>query len=271
MRKMKLNNGTKKGTFFIMIIVCCAAALLVNLQSVKANSPVLDEGDNQASTGAELNHALVSLIDLGKETTVSDSPLRLVLKWQGESSSYADLSAEVAELSTSLGLNVPSGTEEDGHMTYRTEAVKPYESRLSLFWSELSAGNSYVIVTLDTADLQNEAGFQAAAREVSMILEQNKIKAEWNVSLQGSAQEQGAPEKVLAQTESLMDEQFEAVTGGESYKDISTVSRTYSIPNLNRSVMSGNQSVSAQIAVHHEDQKGTNRVTIGFPLITIEY
>lgn len=178
-----------------MIIVCCAAALLVNLQSVKANSPVLDEGDNQASTGAELNHALVSLIDLGKETTVSDSPLRLVLKWQGESSNYADLSAEVAKLSTSLGLNVPSGTEEDGHMTYRTEAVKPYESRLSLFWSELGEGNSYAIVTLDTADLQNEAGFQAAAREVSMILEQNKIKVEWNVSLQGSAQEQGAPEK----------------------------------------------------------------------------
>lgn len=68
-----------------------------------------------------------------------------------------------------------------------------------------------------------------------------------------------------------MHDRFEAVTGGESYKDISTVSRTYSIPNLNRSVMSGNQSVSAQIAVHHEDQKGTNRVTIGFPLITIEY
>jgi hypothetical protein len=262
MLKTMMNNGKRKGTLLLLIFLCCTAALLVDFQSVNAKSTV----------GNGLNSSLKSLIDLGKEATVSSSPLRLVLKWQGPISGYNDdPSVEVAKLSARLGLSVPSGTEEDGHMTYRAETTKAYETRLSLFWSELGEGNSYVIVTLDTANLQNEDSFQAVAGEVSAILEQNKINAEWNVSLQGITDKQGAPEEILSQTELLIDEQFEVVTPKESYSDVATVSRTYSIPGLKRSVVSGNDVVSAQIAVHHEDLKGENRLTIGFPLITIEY
>ncbi|WP_339318893.1 YwmB family TATA-box binding protein [Paenibacillus sp. FSL R10-2734] len=271
MLKTMLNNGTKKRTLFILLFLCCTVALLINFQSAKAKSIVLDEVASQASVTAELNGSLMSLIDLGTKTTVSGSPLRIVLKWQGAISGYNDPSVEVAKLSIHLGLTVPSGIEEEGHMTYRSTAVKPYGSNLSLFWSDLGEGNSYVIVTLDTSDLQNEASFQGFADEVSTILEQNNIKAEWNVSLQGIAEQQGGPEEVLSQTEGLLIEQFKAVSEKESYKDVTTISRTYSIPDLKRSVVSGNHSISAQIAVHHEDQKGTNRLTIGFPLITIEY
>jgi hypothetical protein len=85
------------------------------------------------------------------------------------------------------------------------------------------------------------------------------------------AEKQGEPESVLSQTEGLLKEQFTTVSEKESYTDVATISRTYSIPDLRRSVVSGNHSVSAQIAVHHEDQNGTNRLTIGLPLITIEY
>ncbi|WP_340005022.1 YwmB family TATA-box binding protein [Paenibacillus sp. FSL K6-0276] len=271
MLKTMLNNGTKKGTLFILLFVCCTVALLVNFQSVKAKSIALDEVVSQASVTSELNGSLMSLIDLGKKTTVSDSPLHIVLKWQGAISGYNDPSVEVAKLCARLGLTVPSGIEEEGRMTYRSTAAKPYESRLSLFWSELEEGNSYVIVTLDTADLQNEASFQVIADEVSTMLEQSNIKAEWNVSLQGIAEKQGGPEEVFSQTEGLLKEQFETVSEKESYKDVATVSRTYSIPDLKRSIVSGIHSVSAQIAVHKEDQQGTNRITIGFPLITIEY
>lgn len=271
MLKVMLNSGTKKGTLFILLFLCFTVALLVNLQSVKAKSIDQDEVVSQASVTSELNGSLMSLIDLGRKTTVSGSPLRIVLKWQGAISGYNDPSVEVAKLSTRLGLTVPSGIDEDGHMTYRSAAVKPYGSRLSLFWSELEEGNSYVIVTLDTADLKDEASFQGLADEVSTILEQSNIKAEWNVSLQGIADQQGGPEGVLSQTEGLLKEQFKAVDEKESYKDVATVSRTYSILDLKRSIVSGNHSVSAQIAVHQEDQHGTNRLTIGFPLITIEY
>ncbi|MBY3624300.1 hypothetical protein HGO21_32875 [Acinetobacter sp. CUI P1] len=271
MLKAMLNNGTKKGTLFILLFLCCTVALLVNLQSAKAKSIDLDEVVSQAPVTSELNGSLMSLINLGTKTTISGSPLRVVLKWQGAISAYNDPSVEVAKLSAHLGLSVPSGSNEDGHMTYRSTAVKPDRSHLSLFWSELGEGNSYVIVTLDTADLKDKVSFQEAAEEVSTILEQSNIKAEWNVSLQGIAKQQGGPEGVLSQTEGLLKEQFKAVDEKESYTDVATVSRTYSIPDLKRSVVSGNHSVSAQIAVHQEDQNGTNRLTIGFPLITIEY
>ena len=271
MLKAMLNNRTKKGTLYIILFLCCTVALLVNLQSAKANSVDPDEVVSHVSVTSELNGSLMSLIDLGTKTTVSGSPLRVVLKWQGAISGYDDPAAEVAKLSTHLGLNVPSGIDEEGHTTYRSTAVQQDRSRLSLFWSELGEGNSYVIVTLDTADLKDKASLQGAADEVSTILEQSNIKAEWNVSLQGVAEQQGGPEGVLSQTEGLLKEQFKAVDEKESYTDVATVSRTYSIPDLKRSVVSGNHSVSAQIAVHQEDQNGTNRLTIGFPLITIEY
>jgi hypothetical protein len=271
MLKVMLNNGTKKGTFLILLFLCCTVALLVNFQSAKAKSIDLNEVLPQASVTSELNGSLMNLIDLGTKTTVSGSPLRIVLKWQGAISGYNDPSVEVAKLSTRLGLTVPSGIEEEGHMTYRSTTVKPYGSRLSLFWSELGEGSSYVIVTLDTADLKDKASFQGNADEVSTILEQSNIKAEWNVSLQGMAEKQGGPESVLSQTEGFLKEQFTTVSEKESYTDVATISRTYSIPDLRRSVVSGNHSVSAQIAVHHEDQQGTNRLTIGLPLITIEY
>lgn len=191
MLKAMLNNGTKKGTLFILLFLCCIVALLVNLQSAKAKSIDQDEAVSHTSVTSELNASLMSLIDLGTKTTVSGSPLRIVLKWQGAISGYNDPSVEVAKLSARLGLTVPSGNDEDGHMTYRSAAVKPYGSRLSLFWSELGEGNSYVIVTLDTADLKDKVSFQGAADEVSTILEQSNIKAEWNVSLQGIAENQG--------------------------------------------------------------------------------
>lgn len=57
----------------------------------------------------------------------------------------------------------------------------------------------------------------------------------------------------------------------ESYEDVSTVSRSYAIPGIKRFVNSGDHKIALQVAVHKNDNDNSNRVTIGLPVITIEY
>lgn len=271
-KRMTSGGTTKgKGTLIILIFLLCIVALLVIYQNANAKSSVGDSVISNPSINSELKSSLKYLIATGKKITASDSQERIVLKWQGTISSSGDPSTKAAELSAQLGLDAPSSVNEDGHMTYRSAGVMAYEAQLSLFWSELGEGASYVIVTLDTSDLKNEESIQSIADGVSATLEQNSIDAEWNISFQGITNQQGTPAEVLKQTEAELHEHYEAVSAKESYEDVATVSRTYSIPELNRSVVSGNHVIAAQIAVHQEDQKGSNRVTIGYPLITIEY
>ncbi|MNP78674.1 hypothetical protein D3C76_1763460 [compost metagenome] len=57
----------------------------------------------------------------------------------------------------------------------------------------------------------------------------------------------------------------------ESYEDNTTYSRSYSVPGLERTVRSGRHALALQLAVHTNGNNNANRVTIGLPLITIEY
>ncbi|MGV2685907.1 hypothetical protein GNF82_16400, partial [Clostridium perfringens] len=57
----------------------------------------------------------------------------------------------------------------------------------------------------------------------------------------------------------------------EDYADDKTQSRSYEDPSLGAFVMSGDTPIHMQIAVHEDSLKKSSRITIGFPVITIEY
>ncbi len=49
----------------------------------------------------------------------------------------------------------------------------------------------------------------------------------------------------------------------ETYQDETTVSNAYQVPSLKTRVRSGDTWLNMQVAVHEDDVRGTNRVTIG--------
>nr|WP_246354658.1 YwmB family TATA-box binding protein [Paenibacillus phytohabitans] len=97
------------------------------------------------------------------------------------------------------------------------------------------------------------------------------IVAEWNVSLQAPAKEQSGPQAALLATEQNLAAQLPGIHAEENYADETTSSRSYNVPGLQRTVSSGGHELSLQLAVHRDGNEDRNRVTLGLPLITIEY
>ncbi|MGN7765425.1 YwmB family TATA-box binding protein [Paenibacillus sp. 22594] len=251
-----------------------AAAAHTPSQVAPSFTPTQTSSKAIADTGTDgLADSLERMAGLGGTATLPDSPLRLVLKWQGEYSTGTSgvSTAEAAQsLAAKLGLGAVSRSDEDGHMTSRAAAVLA-GAQATLFWSELGGGRSYVIVTFETADLRNAPELPAAAEAAGQQMHQAGIAAEWNASLQGTAKAQSGPEAALFLIEQSIQEQLPGMNPEESYEDDTTYSRSYSVPGLERAVSSGSHSIALQLAVHKNGNNNTNRVTLGFPLITIEY
>lgn len=57
----------------------------------------------------------------------------------------------------------------------------------------------------------------------------------------------------------------------ERYTDATTVAISYEAPELPLMIQSGEHQVQMQMAVHEDKEQQDTRITLGFPLITIEY
>ncbi|WP_379138643.1 YwmB family TATA-box binding protein [Paenibacillus sp. sgz500958] len=262
--------------FLLMLCLGVTAVMLAGLLSGTAKEAVAASQSHTSAKGEHLDalplDAPTQLIALGKQATVPGSALRMVLKWQGEISVGSEHSAKAAqELAFAMGLGKVSGAEEDGHVTYRAEAKRNDQVKISMFWSELDGETSYVIVTFETADALKAGEWQSDAEEAGRIMRSNGIAAEWNMTVQGKANAQGTPREVLAHTEQDMLGAFSSVVPVERYEDDTTSSRSYTVPGVKRSVESGDHAISMQAAVHRDSNDGSKRVTIGLPLITVEY
>ncbi|MDQ0193734.1 YwmB family TATA-box binding protein [Paenibacillus wynnii] len=253
-------RGGIKGVLLVLIL-CSITLLLAGFRGQV----------EQESQSAELQRSIPLLSSLGKSVTAPGSPLRLVVKWQGEyigSSHAAGLAA--TNLTSELGLGEVSREDGKEHLTYRSTAGSD-GFKTTMLWTELGDESSYVIVTLETADLLNASDLQAAAEQAGTKLREAGITAEWNTSLQGVAKEQGDPREALMLTEQNMKAQLPKLKVQEKYEDATTASHSYSTSALQHSVVSGEHKIVLQTAIHQDAVKGSSRVTIGLPLITIEY
>jgi hypothetical protein len=248
--------------------------LLAGFRSGADQEPVISSGDaaTESSDPAAMAQSLKLLTSVGQEVTAAGSPLRLVLKWQGAySGDAADSVREADLLAEHLGLGKAAASEEDGHVTYRASGFRDSYSKLSMFWSEIGENSSYVIVTVETQDLMKAATFQTAAQEAGTMMQNIGISPEWNASLQGVTSLQDSPREALVQLQGTIAGRLSGLKAVEGYEDETTYSRSYSVPGLERFVYSGDHKLALQAAVHKNGNDNSNRVTIGLPLITIEY
>lgn len=69
----------------------------------------------------------------------------------------------------------------------------------------------------------------------------------------------------------MLEGKLQGISAAETYEDAATASISYTVPSTMHTVQSGEHRLALQAAVHKDDVLGGNRVTIGLPLITIEY
>ncbi|WP_422658290.1 YwmB family TATA-box binding protein [Paenibacillus sp. EC2-1] len=245
-----------------MILLCGMTVILAGFTG--------DSAKNKSSEFVKENSgdSLKLLYSLGEMQV--DSPLHVTVKLQGERRDFSSdkIEATVEALKAEIGLKDMFMDTENGEQSYRVrEVISGMDVRMD--WVQ-AGGHSYVKFQLDTVGTANFQHLIDIQKKVEGILEEVGIIAAWNASVQGSVNNSLSAEKTMQLVEGKMESNL-SLNEVDSYQDSTTESRSYKVPSLGTFVMSGDQQIHMQVAVHEDSMKKNNRITIGFPVITIEY
>jgi len=218
----------------------------------------------------------------------SEGSLRATVKWQGTWNSLLEPSEAAYALTSRLGLSTPVENEVQGHRVYKAHGSEGgVYSKLSVMPEE--GGTSYYVILLMEGDARANADlFSELQSTYGHSLQDEGVDVNWNAALQGSVTNSlsnsiemegqlsafsGAPiqdllNKIEQQTVSTL-----RLQGAEEYVDeeSQTVSRSYEVGGLPISVRSADHEIALQIAVHYNEDTGEQEISLGSPLITVEY
>lgn len=276
MRKMRLQ------LIVMMLLLCGAAGMMAGFagtterngeeavpQTAEASAwKGTANGASEAGTIAESNLELLAA--LGQEHM--DPSALLTVKIQGEminsiSKDQAKTAAE--ELARAIGLSGSTSNELQGNDVFQAEGDRSGVS-VHLDWALTKQGHSYVRVMLVGEAAAQAREMMSLQQHVQERMEQAGIPNTWNASIQGYATKSGSVDATMAQVEEAVARKL-PLRSVEDYADVTTISRSYEAPSLGTFVKSGDTPIHMQIAVHEDSVKKSSRITIGFPVITIEY
>ncbi|WP_062838031.1 YwmB family TATA-box binding protein [Paenibacillus amylolyticus] len=205
--------------------------------------------------------------------SVIDNVDLLVIKWQGEGQGNAE--AQAALLAGDLGLKQPVPVRQMGHDVYRSkEIVDTATGGAGMLVNVVDTGDNgyYAIVQLSGDAHTDRNTLMTLHEQVDQLLVDSGMKASWNMSVQGTAVT--ATESDASQQLALIEETLSRtidIASVERYTDAGTASVSYEASDLPLSIKSGSHMLNMQLAVHQVGEQGNNRITVGFPVITIEY
>ncbi|MEO2209500.1 YwmB family TATA-box binding protein [Paenibacillus amylolyticus] len=205
--------------------------------------------------------------------SVIDKVDRLIIKWQGEGK--GDAQAQAVLLASHLGLEQPLRVRQTGHDVYRSEmVVNEATGEAGLLVNVVETGDTgyYAIVQLSGDAHTDRKALMTVHEQVDQLLVDSGMKASWNMSVQGTAataiKRDASQQLALIEKHLSKNVDIEAV---ERYTDVASTSVSYKAAELPLSIKSGSHMLNMQIAVHQVGDKVDNRITVGFPVITIEY
>lgn len=266
----------------LLILVC--AMLLVGLQRIRtiemtgAAQQEVDVSDPLKDAEQQLD----ALVATGR--AVTPDPFRLTLKWQGDWSSLLSSEEAAGVLASRLGLSGPEAGTVQGRTVYQSHGqIEGIHAELDLV--TLEEGKHYAMLRLDVAggDQTIVKQLQEAQRIAGDSLADEGVDPRWNAAIQGiawpaSVAEGGkdSGESLLTATLDRLESQIQRsaklkLKQAEAFGDEGTASRTYQVEALPISVLSGEHRVALQMVVHRNNSTGMDEITIGSPLLTVEY
>lgn len=253
-------NAVRKWVGFSLAV--CVAALIWC-------SYLWYSGSNAGIEAVNDPDELQALVSLGDQFV--DVPQRLVVKWQGTWDQVGEKDPYQAAENLVQSLDLPQVEQimEDGHTTYRVVDAKNGVN-IRFNWQEISAHQSYIIVQLEAAGEDKVDALTDLQTVYGHKMRESGIEAVWNASLQGTVKGEHNANATMERIEGDFMGALDA-TKAETYEDATTVSNAYEVPSLESRVSSGGKWLNMQVAVHEDSVSGSSRVTIGLPMITIEY
>lgn len=239
---------------------------------------------------------------------LTEGPAHITVKWQGAWAVPLSSQEAAASLADSLGLTTPTAAHFQGHQQYASvQVTKEVKSTFTL--TEQADGKYYVMVRVEAFNKEGLAKLEQLQGSYGAILNKAGVGIQWNGAIQGELTssvkprnlDQGGIQKnelgagresresrksrdgrdgrdsaestrlILAKLESLIKMQWKEVAGVDQYQDGNTVSSSYHVGELPLSVLSGEQRINIQLALHQSSDSDKQEVSIGSPLLTIEY
>jgi len=177
------------------------------------------------------------------------------------------------ELSGRLGLSQAAELgASNGHAVYTSENGVFASGAASLTVAQPQGQAAcYMVLRLDASAQAAQADMLAWQERMTGVLQELGIGGAWNVMVQGEvgADAVSADEQAKQLTAGLLNKlDAEAL---ESYADTGTWSVSAVTERLAGGVMSGDRRMNLQAAMHRDSVSGQWRLTVGTPIVTMEY
>ncbi|MFS0873033.1 YwmB family TATA-box binding protein [Paenibacillus xylanilyticus] len=239
-------------------LVAMALIIVIGMTKVYAGN-----AEKSESEGAKLEQLMKT------SNAAIDQIERMIIKWQGQGIGNAQDQAEL--LAGQLGLPQPILVRQTGHDVYRSE-IQAEEQHAGILVNAVVTGENeyYVIVQLSGDKFTNSSQLTSLHEQVNQTLAESGVEAGWNYAVQGKGASGATASIQLQKMEDKLSDRL-SMHAAERYTDANTASVSYRVPELSTAIQSGSQILNMQMAVHQDHGKGSNRITLGFPVITIEY
>jgi hypothetical protein len=197
-----------------------------------------------------------------------------IIKWSGELAGYptiASFQRSYNELSRQLGLQANSEIEYiNGLPVLRSSRQLTNGAQLQGMYIGAKDQKSCILILKLTADSYgDDQNLVTLKREIQEKLANLNLKGNWNSMVQGiltDAELANNPEALLQRISKEVNAMEQ-----ELYVDGHTLSASLFTNKLEGSVKSGRHEVNLQIALHQNSITKEWRLTLGSPLITMEY
>lgn len=212
------------------------------------------------------------VLDLGEQ--IIGDEITGTVKWQGNWSTLLDPDEAANVLTTRLGLPEAEQGMLQNHTVFSSSGIRD-ELALHLNVTQISSSEYYVVLRLEGEGIQVLASLSEQLALLGQSLLDEGVMVEWNAAVQGTRKQSNEPETgtlkaALEEVEQHFPKKLDLALI-EEYEDQDTISRTYYTSQFPIAVNSGNQKVALQAALHIHSDTGEQEVSIGSPLLTIEY
>ncbi|MDR6555233.1 YwmB family TATA-box binding protein [Paenibacillus qinlingensis] len=201
---------------------------------------------------------------------------KITFKYTGYFGACSGVNARVIAAGQSLSQELGFRTKDNeqssnvqGIYTVKSEVAAGAVMTLTVA-SPVGQSACYAVIRLDALGSVEQDQLLKWQEKMTTLLINQGIQGNWNVMIQGNAVQdlvlENSPKEFL--TDLVRSYKGYVV---ESYEDTTTFSLSLASSDFETSIRSGDQKVNVQIALHLDTTSGLWRLTVGTPIITMEY
>ncbi|MNM91758.1 hypothetical protein D3C81_1040650 [compost metagenome] len=253
------------------MIGCIIITVVMVFSSAQSSEANADRGVN-ADSVEQAGKQWQQLMSITQQW--SDDNMTATVKWQGTWNTLLSPEEAAGVLTLRLGFQNAFVENVQGHNVYSSYS-QAGKIRSKLTITPQGTGVYYVMLRMEAGSSEQLAELSELQLGYGELLIDEGVAVHWNGALQGNAKKEffapNISESSAINTIEKHTVQQLQMKQVESYDDLGTASRTYEVEGWPIAVFSGTHKVSLQLGVHFNAGEHVYEISVGSPLLTVEY